>query len=90
MGEVDFQRKYEEARKAINQWVEEKTNAKIKDMLDSGAIRPDTKVALVNAVYFKGLWEEEFLKEHSMDWDFRISTSITCKVTFMNKTAHFM
>ena len=67
MGEVNFQRKSEEARKAINQWVEEKTNAKIKDMLDSGAVRPDTKVVLVNAVYFKGLWEEEFSKEHSMD-----------------------
>ena len=90
MGAADFQRKSEEARKDINQWVEEKTNAKIKDMLDSGALGPDTKLVLVNAVYFKGLWEQEFLKEHSVDWDFKINTSNTCKVTLMNKTAQFM
>ena len=90
MGTADFERKSEAARKCINQWVEEKTNAKIRDILDSGAVRPDTKVVLVNAVYFKGLWEEEFSKEHSRDWDFKISTSDTCKVTLMNKTARFM
>lgn len=90
MSTADFQGKSEEARKDINQWVEEKTNAKIKDILGPGVLNPHTKLVLVNAVYFKGLWEEVFLKEHSMDWNFKINTSNTCKVTLMNKTAQFM
>jgi serpin B len=86
MSTADFQGKSEEARKDINQWVEEKTNAKIKDILGPGVLNPHTKLVLVNAVYFKGLWEEVFLKEHSMDWNFKINTSNTCKVTLMHES----
>jgi serine protease inhibitor len=35
----------------INQWIEDKTNGKIKDMLDQ--IPSDAVMYLVNAIYFK-------------------------------------
>jgi serpin B len=42
----------------INQWIEEKTNGKIKDMLDF--IPVDAYMYLVNAIYFKATWKYEF------------------------------
>ncbi|XP_074031214.1 leukocyte elastase inhibitor isoform X7 [Leptinotarsa decemlineata] len=48
------------AAKTINSWVEQKTNNKIKDLIDSGDLDSDTRLVLVNAIYFKGKWAEPF------------------------------
>ena len=37
----------------INNWVEEKTQTKIKNLLPDGSINSMTAAVLVNAVYFK-------------------------------------
>ncbi len=42
----------------INQWIENKTNGKIKDMLD--AIPANAVMYLINAIYFKADWQYEF------------------------------
>jgi serine protease inhibitor len=51
---VDFDNA-EKARKIINGWVKEKTKSKIPKLLPQGALDGGTKVALVNAAYFKVL-----------------------------------
>ena len=43
----------------INDWVSDKTRGRIKDMM-SDPIPPLVILCLLNAVYFKGRWEEEF------------------------------
>ena len=50
---LNFARNQEGARRIINQWVESQTNNKIKDLLKEGSVSPDTRLILVNAVYFK-------------------------------------
>ncbi len=57
--------------KTINDWIADKTNQKIKDMLDS--IPPDAVSYLVNAVHFKGGWSHEFRKDSTKDGDFTLS-----------------
>lgn len=47
-----------ETLKEINAWIEEKTGGTIKDFLDK--LSSDTKVALVNALYFEGKWRYAF------------------------------
>lgn len=47
-----------ETLKEINAWIEEKTGGTIKDFLDQ--LSSDTKVALVNALYFEGKWRYAF------------------------------
>jgi serpin B len=60
---VDFQGAPEPTRKLINGWVEEKTEKRIRDLIPQGAVKPDTRLALVNALYFLGDWLKPFEKE---------------------------
>ncbi len=57
---VDFVNSPEDARLAINRWVEEMTNYKIKDLIPDGSLTKETKLVLTNAVYFKGSWRHAF------------------------------
>lgn len=57
---VDFAEATEEARQRINNWIEEKTNQRIKDMIKPGDIDSLTRLVLTNAIYFKGNWAKSF------------------------------
>ncbi|KAL1512567.1 hypothetical protein ABEB36_002141 [Hypothenemus hampei] len=50
----------EGSRLAINQWVEKTTHRMITNLLPPGTIDPNTSLVLVNAAYFKGIWENKF------------------------------
>ena len=70
---MDFKGATEAARLTINQWVEKKTQDKIKDLLQPGALRSDTRLVLTNAIYFKGNWETQFDKAQTKNEDFHLS-----------------
>lgn len=70
--------------RAINQFVEENTNNKIKDLIKPDMISSDTRVVLVNAVYFKGTWEYEFDKKKTSVEKFYISDVEYRLVDFMH------
>jgi len=57
---VDFVSNPEPARVAINDWVEDETQEKIKDLIPPNAITPLTRLVLANAIYFKGSWFHPF------------------------------
>ncbi len=57
---VDFKKSSEKVRAEINDWVAKETNDKITDLITGNAVNPQTKLVLINAIYFKGLWEEKF------------------------------
>lgn len=50
----------DETRLNINKWVQDFTHKKIKDLIPQGALNDLTRLALVNAVYFKGNWLQKF------------------------------
>lgn len=57
---VDFKTQADPSRRAINAWVEERTEQRIKDLLPAPAINSATRFVLVNAVYFKAAWLNRF------------------------------
>ncbi len=57
---VDFIGDPGTSRMAINDWVADKTNDRIKDLLPKTAISSDTRLVLTNAVYFNANWETAF------------------------------
>ena len=59
-------------RQKINQWVEDNTNKRIKDLLPPGSIDELTRLVLANAIYFKGDWVYSFDKRATRDRDFQI------------------
>jgi len=60
---ADFARNAEGARREINAWVEERTRNRIRDLVPPGLLDASTRLVLVNAVYFLGLWMHEFRAE---------------------------
>jgi serine protease inhibitor len=57
-----FRRAPEEARQLINSDVARTTRGLIPELVPNGAIRADTRAALVNALYLKCAWRDRFLK----------------------------
>jgi len=57
---VDFVNDRNNARKTINDWIEENTEGKIKNMIKENNINALTRLILTNAIYFKGSWQKPF------------------------------
>ncbi len=79
---LDFVYETEPSRQVINQWVEDETREKIKDLIPQGCIDPATRLVLTNAVYFKGNWLKQFDKEKTKEQNFKTGNS-TAKVQMM-------
>lgn len=71
--EVDFARDPDAARQTINCWVAEKTEQKIKELLGTNQLSPDTRLVVANAIYIKAAWAMPFLKGESKDALFEVS-----------------
>jgi serpin B len=56
---VDFKRNPVGATREINQWVEEQTQRRIKNVIADGALDKLTRLVLVNAIYFNAPWTGE-------------------------------
>jgi serpin B len=65
----------------INQWIEDKTNGKIKDMLDY--IPGDAVMYLINAIYFNAHWKYEFDKDKTHEGNFFLADGSTSLTDFM-------
>uniref|UniRef100_A0A4X2L6Y6 Serpin family B member 2 n=1 Tax=Vombatus ursinus TaxID=29139 RepID=A0A4X2L6Y6_VOMUR len=70
---VNFREDANEARKEINSWVETQTKGKIPDLLPEGSVNDETRLVLVNAVYFKGKWKTPFQNKAKRPQPFRVT-----------------
>eukprot|EP01024_Parvocaulis_polyphysoides_P056289 TRINITY_DN5898_c0_g1_i7.p1 TRINITY_DN5898_c0_g1~~TRINITY_DN5898_c0_g1_i7.p1 ORF type:complete len:346 (-),score=66.02 TRINITY_DN5898_c0_g1_i7:602-1576(-) len=80
---LDFLNDAEGSRDEINAWVEEVTKTLIQDLLPDGSITPATISVLVNALYFKGLWIEEFDVQNTQPRKFTTSAGSSLDVPTM-------
>lgn len=83
--EADFRANPDAERGRINAWVKERTRDKVPELFAAGQIHGDTRLALVNAVYFKGVWQEEFPKGQTRDAPFRLADGTTVNVPTMSR-----
>lgn len=88
--QVDFKTAAEPARKLINQWVEDHTEKRIKDLVPPPAVTPDTRLVLVNALYFKADWAVQFDKAQTQEAEFFTTPTAPVKVPMMNKSSFYM
>ena len=82
---VDFERDAEVARELINDWISENTNERIENMLAPGSISTDTRLVLVNAIFFKGTWLAEFDPNSTADGPFTLLDGSTVTAPMMHQ-----
>lgn len=86
---LDYVKETEKSRKRINEWVEDKTNDKIKELLKPGVLNSMTRLVLVSAIYFKGNWDSQFKKNSTSEASFKITADKTVKVPMMYQKQTF-
>src|SRR5690554_4693923 len=80
IGALDFSTP--NAPDVINNWVSENTNGKIPTIVDQ--ISPDMVMYLINAIYFKGSWQEKFDESRTRKMPFAKSDGSIISTDFMN------
>ncbi len=86
---VDYVSAVEAARQAINGWVEENTNDRIKDLIPPGALDSQTVLVLANAIFFKAAWMQEFNPELTADGDFNLLNGSKVTAQMMRQPEEF-
>jgi serpin B len=81
--EADFRGNPDGERMRINNWVEQQTHNRIKDLLQRGMIDDKTTMVLVNAIYFKGQWATRFQPDRTRDATFHCADDSRVQVPMM-------
>ena len=76
-----------EATEIINEWVNTNTNGKIEKIVDR--ISPQTLLFLINAIYFKGNWQDEFDKSQTRPGIFHLSDGNEKRVEMMRREGEY-
>lgn len=71
----------------VNRWVNDKTKGKVPTILTED--NREFVTALVNAVYFKAAWKNEFYENRTQKADFTNADGTKTKVDMMRQTDHF-
>jgi len=86
---LDYAKASEPARKTINDWVEDKTNHKIVDLIKPGMLDSLTRLVLANAVYFKGSWASQFDPGVTRNHFFHLASGPATTAKFMNREGDY-
>lgn len=80
---VDFSESAQAAN-AMNSWIANKTNEKIRDLVQANSLDAETALVLLNAVYFKGEWMRKFKATNTKPQAFYLRSGETKEVDMMH------
>jgi serpin B len=86
---VDFKNAPEDARKLIDGWVEGQTQKRITDLIPPGGLDTKARLVLVDAVYLKAAWAQEFWTTNTRLFAFHGNTGQSHDVPTMNGTGAY-
>ena len=89
MRPINFTEAPEESRKAINDWVAESTEDKMRDLIPEGGITDLTRLVLTNAIYFNAAWDRPFPKETTRNRTFHLLDGAAVQTPMMTQTTLF-
>lgn len=69
---VDYKQNAEAARQEINGWVSRETRERIQNLIPPNGVDALTRLALVNAIYFKADWLQPFEPNYTHDLPFNL------------------
>lgn len=77
------------AAQNINSWIASKTNDKIDKLVSPDDLSGNTQMVMVNAVYFKGLWEIPFREQATQKRNFTLNGGEKKVASFMQTRRYF-
>jgi serpin B len=86
---LDFAKAAEPARQRINGWVAQQTQDRIKDLIPPRALDDQTRLALVNAMYFKAAWAEPFQEAATQPAPFFVAKASSKSVPTMKRQGSY-
>jgi len=86
---LDFTSAPEESRITINNWVSDRTEGRIKDLIPQGVIDTFTRLVLTNAIYFNAAWQYPFGEDMTEDGPFYLLDGGEVTVPMMRQTESF-
>lgn len=86
LAQLDFRGMPEPSRKVINDWVTAETRGKINNLLPQGSVTPDTRLVLVNAIYFLGNWMTQFKERNTREAPFFVGAKKSVESPLMNSS----
>ncbi|XP_031829793.2 leukocyte elastase inhibitor isoform X1 [Nomia melanderi] len=89
ISKLDFKHKKEEAADEINKWVEQITHHKISGLVSSDDFDEFSKLVLVNAIYFSGMWLKKFDVDQTQKKIFHTARGEKKMVTTMFKKSRY-
>lgn len=88
MQAVDFVAKAPQERLMINAWVEEQTQKRICDLIPANGLDNTTRLVLVNAIYMKAPWANQFPNAATQPLPFEVKGKDSAKVPTMRRMGH--
>lgn len=85
---LDYAGDPEGSRSIINDWVEDATQNRIQDLIPAGSITPDTRLTLVNAIWFKAGWRTPFDPSRTEPGTFTLADGTGIDVPLMHGSVH--
>ncbi len=86
---ADFIAAPEESRIVINDWVAERTEDRIRDLVPPGIINPLTRMVLTNAIYFNASWIFPFSEGNTRPQPFHLLDGGSVDVPMMRTSEDF-
>jgi serpin B len=83
---VDYASDTEGSRRAINQWVSDRTAKRIPELIPKDALDSLTRLVLTNAIYLKASWAEPFETSATNQGSFVRLDQSTVNASFMHQT----
>ncbi|XP_031357286.1 antichymotrypsin-2-like [Photinus pyralis] len=85
---INFEEKNAAAAE-MNDWVASKTHDKIRDLIDPSTLSKDSRLMLINALYFKGSWRYTFNERNTLKRKFFTKSDNHIEVDMMEATRYF-
>lgn len=86
---LNFRNNPDSARKTINEWVEDRTENKIKDLLPPKSITDQTRAVITNAIYFNAVWKNQFQESDTENGKFKLLDGGEVTVPMMSQNETF-
>jgi len=84
---LDIQSATEASRRHINQWVNQRTQAWVPEVIPPNGLQADAVVVIVNALYLKGAWTEAFNPQDTQTAPFYLENGRVGEVPMMQRQA---